>query len=123
MTPDHNDSVTIPDSLVHSSFFTKRTGEGAVCPEERGKHPVGKVIPLLMGQQVVESEYGLSVDLQEKLRKEGQSAPWMKIGRRIFYLRVEFDRWLEEQKVKAAAPVAGAPGAGAFDGGRWQCLR
>ena len=50
------------------------------------------VVPLLMGQKVVESEYGLTVDLQEKLRQEGKFAPWMKIGRRIFYDRLEFDR-------------------------------
>jgi hypothetical protein len=78
-------------------------------PRRKGKHPVEQVVPLLMGQQVVESEYGLSVDLQEKLRQEGQSAPWMKIGRRIFYLRAEFTQWLEEQKAKTMAPGAKAP--------------
>ena len=62
-----------------------------------------------MGQKVVESEYGLSVDLQEKLRQEGKFAPWMKIGRRIFYVRVEFERWLDEQQAKTMAPGAKAP--------------
>lgn len=64
---------------------------------------------LLIGQKGVESEYGLSVDLQEKLRQEGNFAPWMKIGRRIFYVRTEFDQWLDEQKVKSMAPGAKAP--------------
>ena len=62
-----------------------------------------------MGQKVVESEYGFSVDLQEKLRQEDKFAPWMKIGRRIFYVRAEFDQWLDEQKVGTTAPGAKAP--------------
>jgi hypothetical protein len=67
-----------------------------------------QVIPLLMGQKAVESLYGLSVDLQEKLRQEGKFAPWMKIGRRVFYVRTEFERWLAEQKVKGMAGHGGA---------------
>ena len=67
-----------------------------------------QVVPLLMGQKVVESEYGLSVDLQEKLRQEGNFALWMKIGRRVFYVRTEFERWLDEQKVKSMAGRGGA---------------
>ncbi len=51
---------------------------------------------------------GLSVDLQEKLRQEGKFAPWMKIGRRVFYVRTEFERWLDEQKVKSMAGRGGA---------------
>ena len=76
---------------------------------EKGEAPVEQVIPLLMGQKVVESEYGLSVDLQEKLRQEGKFAPWMKIGRRVFYVRAEFERWLDEQQAKTMAPGAKAP--------------
>lgn len=75
---------------------------------EKGEAPVEQVIPLLMGQKVVESQYGLSVDLQEKLRQEGKFAPWMKIGRRVFYVRTEFERWLDEQKVKSMAGGGGA---------------
>jgi hypothetical protein len=79
---------------------------------EKGEAPVDQVMPLLMGQKVVESQYGLSVDLQEKLRQEGKFAPWMKIGRRVFYVRTEFERWLDEQKVKS---MAGRGGAGNED--------
>jgi hypothetical protein len=75
---------------------------------EKGEAPVEQVIPLLMGQKMVESQYGLSVDLQEKLRQEGKFAPWMKIGRRVFYVRTEFERWLDEQKVKSMAGRGGA---------------
>jgi hypothetical protein len=89
----------------------KNRGRASLAPE-KGEAPVDQVIPLLMGQKVVESQYGLSVDLQEKLRQEGKFAPWMKIGRRVFYVRTEFERWLDEQKVKS---MAGRGGAGNED--------
>ena len=70
-----------------------------------------QVLKRLIDQKGVDSEYGISVEVQEKLRQEGQSAPWMKIGRKVYYVRKEWERWLQEQPDKTAA--SGGPSADA----------
>ena len=78
-----------------------------------------QVLKRLIDTDEIEDEWGVSKEVQEKLRRDNAFCPWLKIGRRIYYVRQEWERWLDEQKVKAAAPPAGAPGAVAdeWDGG------
>jgi hypothetical protein len=57
-------------------------------------------LPLLIGRNRVEAEYGLSIDLQDKLRDEG-ALPSLKLGRRVFYYREDLDRYLHEQRAKS----------------------
>jgi hypothetical protein len=66
-----------------------------------------QVLTRLIGQKGVESEYGISIEVQEKLRREKAFAPWLKVGRRVFYVRTELDRWLQDQQAKTMAPQGG----------------
>jgi hypothetical protein len=68
-----------------------------------------QVLKRLIDTDEIEDEWGVSKEVQEKLRREGQFAPWLRIGRRIYVVREEWERWIEDQKVQIAAPAADAP--------------
>ena len=68
-----------------------------------------QVLKKLITPKGVGSEYDISIEVQEKLRAENAFCPHLRVGRKIYYFRVEFERWLEEQKAKAASAPAGAP--------------
>ena len=68
-----------------------------------------QVLKKLITPKGVDSEYDISIEVQEKLRAENAFCPWLKVGRKINYFRAELERWLDEQKVNAASAVADAP--------------
>ena len=68
-----------------------------------------QVLKRLIDTDEIEDEWGVSKEVQEKLRRDNAFCPWLRIGRRIYVVREEWERWLEEQKAKTMAPVAGAP--------------
>ncbi len=68
-----------------------------------------QVLKRLIDTDEIQDKWGVSKEVQEKLRREGQFAPWLRIGRRIYVVREEWERWLDEQKAKTASAPAGAP--------------
>ena len=71
-----------------------------------------QVLKRLIDTDEIEDEWGVSKEVQEKLRRDNAFCPWLRIGRRIYVVREEWEHWLDEQKAKAAAPpLAPAPEA------------
>jgi hypothetical protein len=68
-----------------------------------------QILKRLIDTDEIVDEWGVSKEVQEKLRREGQFAPWLRIGRRIYVVREEWERWIDEQKAKTASAPAGAP--------------
>lgn len=61
----------------------------------------------LCSPQQIRNEYGFKTKTLAVLRCSGEGAPFLKIGRSVFYDRIDFEAWLQSRKVSSTSQQPG----------------